>query len=50
MSSWRDEVEECMNTVVPETWVTLDAGLFGQDIVILTLEVAYNFLKAVHVG
>jgi hypothetical protein len=40
-----DEVEKGMNTVVPETRVTLDTGLFGQDVVVLALEVADNFLE-----
>jgi hypothetical protein len=40
-----DEVEQGMNTVVPETRVTLDAGLFGQDVVVLALEVTDNLLE-----
>jgi hypothetical protein len=48
MSSRRDEVEKGVDTVVPETGVTLDARFFGQDIIVLTLEIANYFLKAVH--
>lgn len=48
MSSRGDEVEEGVDTVVPEAGVTLDARFFGQDVVILTLKVANYFLKAVH--
>jgi hypothetical protein len=40
MTSWGDEVEHSVYTVVPESWVTLDTRLFGQDVVILSLEVA----------
>lgn len=35
-----------MNSVVGEARVALDARLLGQDIVVLTLKVVHNFLKA----
>lgn len=46
MSSWRDEVEQCVHSVVAETRITLDTGLFGQDIIVLALQVADYFLEA----
>jgi hypothetical protein len=48
VSSGRDKVEKGVDTIVPETGVTLDARFFGQNVVVLTLEVANYFLKAVH--
>lgn len=44
----RDKVEECMNSVVPEAWITLNAGLLGQDIVILAFEISDDLLKPAH--
>lgn len=41
-----DEVEHGMNAVVPETRVTLDTRLLGQNIVVLPLEEANNLRKA----
>lgn len=46
MAGWRDEVEKSVNAVVPEPGVTLDTRLLGQDIVILSLEVANNLGEA----
>ena len=46
MASRRDKVEEGMNTVVPEPGVTLDTRLLGQDVVVLSLEVANNLGEA----
>jgi hypothetical protein len=48
VSGGGDKVEKSMDTVVPETGITLDARLFSQDVIILTLEIANYFLKAVH--
>jgi hypothetical protein len=48
MSSRRDEVEQSVDTVVPEARVTLDPRLFCQYVIVLTLEVANYLLKAVH--
>lgn len=45
MASRRDEVEESMNTVIPETRVTFDTRLFSQDIIILAFEVSNDFLE-----
>jgi hypothetical protein len=40
-----DEVQESMHSVVSEAWITLDSGLFRQNVIVLTFEVADNFLK-----
>ena len=32
-----------MDTVVPKTWVTLDAGLFSENVVVLALKMANDF-------
>lgn len=40
-----DEVEQGMDTVIAEAGVTLDTGLLCKDIVVLTLQVANNFLE-----
>lgn len=47
MASRRDKVQQRVNTVIPETGVTLDTALLGQDIVVLTLEVADDLLEPV---
>lgn len=41
-----DEVEESMNPVVAEAGVTLDTRLLREDVVVLALEVANDFLEA----
>lgn len=41
-----DEVEQDVNAVIAESGVTLDTGLFGKNIVVLTLEVADDLAKA----
>lgn len=46
MAGWSDEVEKGMNTIVAETWVTLDTGLLCQNIIVLSLEVTDDFTKA----
>jgi hypothetical protein len=35
-----------MHTVIPEARVTLDTRLLSQNVIVLTLEVANNFLEA----
>ena len=50
MTSWGDEVQHGMHSVVPESRVTLDTRLLGQDIVILSLEVADDFGEAICAG
>lgn len=46
MASWRNEVQESMDTVVPEAGVTLDSRFFGENIIVLTVEVSDNLLEA----
>jgi hypothetical protein len=38
-----DKVKHGVDTVVPEARVTLDTRLFGQNIIVLSLEVANDF-------
>ena len=40
-----DEVEERVDTVVAESRVTLDTGFFGENVIVLSLEVANNFTE-----
>ena len=47
MTSGRDEVEEGMHPVVPETRVTLDTRLFRENIVVLAFKVANNLLEPI---
>jgi hypothetical protein len=47
MSSGRDEVQQGVYSVIPETGVTLDARLLGQNVIVLTFKVANDFLEAV---
>jgi hypothetical protein len=46
MTSRGNEVEHSVNTVVPESGVTLDTRLHGQNIIILSLEVADDLREA----
>jgi hypothetical protein len=46
VTRWRDEVQERMYTIIPEPRVTLDARLLSQNVIVLTLEVANNFLES----
>ena len=48
MAGGCDEVEECVYAVISEAGVTLDARLFCEDVVVLTLEVSHNFREAGH--
>ena len=48
MTSGSNEVEHGMNSVVPETRVTLDTRLLGKDVIVLTLEVSDNLGKATY--
>ena len=47
MTSGRDEVEEGMHPVVPETRVTLDTRLFREDVVVLAFKVPNDLLEAI---
>ena len=46
MTSGCDEVEECVYAIVSEARVTLDARLFCEDVIVLTLEVSHDFREA----
>lgn len=47
VASGGNEVEHGVDTVVPESGVTLDTRLLGQNIVILSLEIANDLREAV---
>lgn len=47
MASWGNKVEECMDTVVTETAVSLNPGFFRQNVIILLLKVSQDFLEAI---
>lgn len=47
MAGRRDEIKQGVHPVVLETGVTLDSRLLGEDIVVLTLNVAHDFLESV---
>lgn len=49
MTGRSDEVEHGVDSVVPEAGVTLDTGLLGQDVVVLSLEVSDDFGKAIEI-
>lgn len=40
-----DEVEQRMDPVVPEPWISLDPRFFRQDIIILPFKVCRNLLE-----
>lgn len=46
MASRGDKVEKGVDAVVPEPRVTLDAGFFSQNIIVLSLQVADNLGEA----
>lgn len=50
MAGWGDEVKEDVDTVVAESGVTLDAGLFCEDVVVLSLKVTNYFREAAFVS
>lgn len=45
MTSGGDEIEHHMNAVIPESRVTLDARLLGQNVIVLSLEIANNLCE-----
>jgi len=45
VASWRNKIKKRMDSVVPETRVAFNAGLFSKDVVVLTFEVVNNFLE-----
>lgn len=46
MTGWGDEVEEDMDTIVTESGVSLDAGLGGENVIVLMFKVADNLAEA----
>ena len=38
-----DEVKKCVDTIISESWITLDTALFGQDIIILAFQMPNDF-------
>lgn len=46
MAGRSDEVEKDVDTIVTEAGVTLDTRLLGENVIVLTLEVADNLAKA----
>jgi hypothetical protein len=47
MASWCNKVKQGVNTVITESWVTLDSVFFCKNIVILALQVPNNFLETI---
>jgi hypothetical protein len=45
MAGWRNKVEERMDTVIPEAGITFNTRLLGQNVVVLALKVANDFLE-----
>lgn len=45
MSGGSDEVKEGVDSVISETGVTLDSRLFGQNVIILSFEVANDLAE-----
>lgn len=46
VAGWGDEVKENVDTVVAESWVTLDAGLLSENVIVLPLKVSLNLGEA----
>jgi hypothetical protein len=45
MASRSDKVEKGVDSVIPESWVSFDSRLFGENIVILSFQITSNFGK-----
>ena len=43
MTSRSDEVKEDVHTVIPEPRITLNARLFSENVIVLSLEVSNDF-------
>ena len=50
MASRGDKIEKGVDAVVPEAGITLNARLFGKNVIVLALEVTDDFLEAVEVS
>lgn len=46
MASRGDEVKKNVDTVVAKSWVTLDAGLLSENVIVLSLKVSLNLGEA----
>lgn len=46
VTCWGDKVEECVDAVVAEAGVALDARLLGKNVVVLPFEVSDNLGEA----
>ena len=46
VAGWGDEVKQNVDTVVAESWVTLDAGLLSENVIVLSLKVSLNLGEA----
>lgn len=42
----RDEVEQRVNSVIPEPRVSLDSRFFSENVVVLSFQIARDFLEA----
>ena len=45
MASGGDKVEKSVNSIIPETWVSLDSGFFGENIIVLSFQVPCDLSK-----
>ena len=45
MARRSDEVEKGVNTIVAEAGITLDSGLFGENGIVLSLEITNDFVE-----
>jgi hypothetical protein len=43
MTGRSDKVEKGVDSVIPESWVSFNPGLFGEDIVVLSFQVPGDF-------
>jgi hypothetical protein len=46
VSSWRDEVEQNVHTIISEARVTLDTRLLGENVIVLSLQVSDDLREA----
>lgn len=47
MSSWRDEIEQSVHTVITEAGVTLDTRLFSKNVIVLAFKISNDLLESV---
>lgn len=46
MTSRSDEIEKSMDTVVSESRITFNPGLFGENVIVLPLKIPNNLREA----